>query len=379
MKAGTTLLLCCIAFCLATPLSAQKLELTPYGFVKGDAIYVTSGVQSFGHTGIAAPQLATGIDTAALGFTAQHTRFGLKGSTGDDIKVGGLIELDFFTNLIETNLRPRMRLAYAWMSTGNFELRVGQQWDLFSPNNPTTNNTNGNLWFGGNMGFRRGQIQMAYSMPMDDFTPKLQLALCEGASDPMVADNWSGMPMLQGRLSATFMKNYVVGAYFANANFTPNPADSDMDYSTSGFGLDFKLPLHEMLELSGEFNTGTNLLNANLFTIASMGSKDIDRKSTAFWLNATSKVSDMLHVVVGFGMDNNDTDDEHVRSGHVLSNTVIYGNLIFPISGAFSLAFEAMSITTEYKDGIVLAAGPPNAGDEKRSSLIINLSGRVNF
>ena len=37
---------------------------------------------------------------------------------------------------------------------------VGQTWDLISPLNPTSLNTNGNYWFGGNAGFRRPQFQV---------------------------------------------------------------------------------------------------------------------------------------------------------------------------------------------------------------------------
>jgi hypothetical protein len=379
MRTRAILPMCFLAFALATSLNAQKLELTPYGFVKGEATYVSSGVLSFSKADIAAPQLATGVDTSSLGYTAQHTRLGLKGSVGDDIKVGGLIEMDFFTNAMESNVRPRMRLGYAWMSTGNFEIRLGQQWDLFSPNNPATNQTNANMWFGGNLGFRRGQIQLAYAMPMEDFTPKLQLALCEGAADPMIWDNWSGIPMLQGRLSATFMKKFVVGAYFANTTFSPIPDSSDLNYSTSGFGVDFTLPLDEKFTLWGEFSTGTNLLNSNLFSIAGMGNKEVERKSTAFWINAQSKLSDMLHIVAGLGMDQNNTDEKFLGSGDVISNMVVYGNLTFPFPGGFALIFEVMNITTEYKDGIVRYSGGRSAGEEKRSALVLNLSGRVTF
>ncbi len=379
MKPGNVLQFCILLICLSTTLSAQKLNLTPYGFVKGDAIYATSGVLSFGKADIAAPQLATGVDTASVGFTGQHTRLGLKGSVGDDIKVGGLIEMDFFTNAMESNVRPRMRLGYAWMTTGNFELRIGQQWDLFSPNNPTTNNTNGNMWYGGNLGFRRGQLQLAYSMPLESITPKLQLALCEGAADPMMEDNVSGMPMLQGRLSVTFMKNYVIGAYFANTTFSPKPDSSDLDYSATGFGVDFTLPFDDMLTLSGEFSTGTNLINTNLFTIAGRGNKDVEHKTTAMWINAMSKLSDAVHVVVGFGMDQNNTDEESLKPGDVIGNTVIYGDLIFSIHGGFSLALEVLSINTEYQDGIVFYGSGGSAGDEKRSALVFNLSGKVTF
>jgi hypothetical protein len=171
----------------------------------------------------------------------------------------------------------------------------------------------------------------------------------------------------------------VVGAYFANTTFSPRPDSSDLNYSTSGFGVDFTLPLDEKFTLWGEFSTGTNLLNSNLFSIAGMGNKEVERKSTAFWINAQSKLSDMLHIVAGFGMDQNNTDEKFLGSGDVISNMVVYGNLTFPFPGGFALIFEVMNITTEYKDGIVHYSIGRSAGEEKRSALVLNLSGRVTF
>jgi len=75
------------------------------------------------------------------------------------------LKIDFFSALgFDTNVNPRLRLAYASLAVNNFEFRFGQQWDLFSPLNPNTVNVNANLWYGGNLGFRRGQIQIGYKI-----------------------------------------------------------------------------------------------------------------------------------------------------------------------------------------------------------------------
>jgi hypothetical protein len=139
----------------------KKLELKPYGFIKGEMIYASDGVYSWGakaNNYISSAQFASGKEVSALGFTAQHTRFGLKGTVGEEIKAGGVIELDFYGGAFDANVKPRIRLAYASVIKGGFEARVGQQWDIFSPLNANTSNTNGNMWFAGNKGFRRGQF-----------------------------------------------------------------------------------------------------------------------------------------------------------------------------------------------------------------------------
>jgi hypothetical protein len=349
-------------------------------------VYATKGVLSFNNANLSAPQLASGVDNAALGFTAQHTRFGLTGSVGEDVKVGGNIELDFYGGRFDANINPRLRLAYAWIKKSSLELRFGQQWDLFSPNNAMTNNTNGNMWYAGNMGFRRAQIQLYYQMPMEGLNPMLQLSIGEStkeaaetslkynpadstyklqSSAQLGADNLSGMPMIQGRLSARLMDKHVIGAYFVYASYDPDPDVDDDEYNTTGFGADFNLAFSKMLALKGEVNMGTNLNNCNLFTVVGNGDADLDAKSLGLWANAIVKPSDNLNAVLGFGIDKNQTDD--LAAGKIEQNMVVYGDLIFPFEHGFSIAVELQNITTKYKD------------DNDYSVLIFNVSGSVTF
>ena len=366
MKAKLTIIL---GLLLNVCLLAQGFELKPYGFVKGDAVYSSKGVLSFGNPNLSSPQLANGVDESAIGFTAKHTRFGLKGFTGSDIKVGGVIELDFFsTGGFDPNVNPRIRLAYASVTWDNLELRFGQQWDIFSPLNATTNNTNGNLWFGGNLGFRRGSIQMHYKIPAEGFQPMIQLALAEAVRETGTGignDNKAMLPMVQGRFSAKFLENKTVGIYFVYSKFTPKPDTSSFDYTSSGFGIDFTLPFHKFFEVHGELNLGTNLNNSDLFTIAGKGKNGDDRKNLSLWTNITSKLSDQFNFVLGIGMDKNQTDN--IAIGAVEQNFVIYGDFIFPITKEFSISLELGNISTSVK------------GFSDRTALIGIFSGKINF
>lgn len=345
-----TILVLFLSLMLVPTLFAQ-IELKHYGFLKGDMVYTTKSVASFSAENLSASQLATGIDNPALGFTAQHSRFGLKGTAGDDIKVGGVLELDFFWGGFDANARPRIRLAYASMTKGNMELRFGQQWDLFSPVNASTNNTNGNMWYAGNHGFRRAQIQFHYKMPMENMTPVLQLSIGEAAKEAsgLGDDNKAAFPMIQGRLCSKFMNKHTIGLYFVYAKFDPNPDLDDDEYNTSGFGVDFDLPFSSMLALKGEVNMGTNLNNANLFSIAGSGMADVERKNLGFWFNAISKPSTSVNFVLGYGMDSNKTDD--LAAGATESNSSIYGDIIFPFGNGFSIVLEAQTISTKIKGG----------------------------
>ena len=359
-----------IILLIAATTMAGTPTLKPYGFVKGDMVYATKGVYSWGNPNnsyLSAAQFASGVDHAAIGFTGQHTRFGLKGTAGEEIKVGGRIELDFYYGAFDANARPRIRLAYASLAKGNVELRFGQQWDIFSPNNAATNNTNGNMWYAGNCGFRRGQIQLLYKLPVEKIAPLLQLSVGEATKEGsgLGADNKSGMPMIQGRFSAKLMGKYTLGLYFATAKFSPDPDNTDLDFSMSGFGVDFNLPVSPALALKGEFNTGTNLNNANLFTAVGSGSKDNEKKSMGLWFNAIAKPSSVVNFVLGYGMDKNQSDD--IADGAIDQNTAIYGDVIFPMGNGFSIAIEVENISTKIKGG------------DTNSALVFDIAGKVAF
>lgn len=375
----------------------KKLQLTPYGFIKGDMFYATDGVYSWGNPSnnyITTPQFASGVEESAISFTAQHTRLGLKGVTGEKVKVGGLVEIDFYNGPSDANLKPRIRLGYASIAKGGFEARVGQQWDLFSANNANTVNTNGNLWFAGNMGFRRAQIQLSYTTTTDFVDPMIQVSFGEGAREEagLGKDNLSGSPMIQARLSGKFSKKYIVGISFANTSFkelkgTTMGTDilaEDFTFNTTGIGVDFNLPFDKYFSLLGEFNTGTNLNNSNLFsaagnyyyTLDAAGKPtEYDRKSTGFWLNATSNVTDWMTIVIGYGMDNNSSDDFKVNA--VEKNSMIYGDFIFPLKHGFSVALEVQNLATTVVTGVDASNKITSSQDNKAT--VIGLSGRVTF
>lgn len=370
MKNVLLLCLCLLFFLLPIMTHAGEIDLKPYGFIKGDMVYATKGVYSWGDPAnnyLSAPHFASGVEHAASGFTVQHTRFGLKGSAGDKIKISGVLELDFYNGAFDSNAKPRMRLAYMSMVTGQFEFRFGQQWDIFSPINATTTNTSGNLWYAGNKGGRRTQIQGWFRSGKNNISPILQLSIGEAAKETsgLGEDNLSNLPMLQGRLSAQLLDRHTLGVFAAYAKFSPNPNDSNEDYFMKGFGVDIFIKFNSKLILKGEFNTGTNLRNANLFSAVGSGSKNNERKSTGLWFNILAYPSGLINLVAGFGMDKSQSDV--ISDREIKQNTSYYGDFIFPIVHGFSLTLELQNISTQVQNG------------ETNSAFILNFSGRVDF
>jgi hypothetical protein len=366
-----------LGFAVSTPAMGGGLELKPYGFVKGDMVYASQTVVGFGAPGLRSAQIVPmeddDIDSATLGFTAMHTRVGLSGTTGTDIVVGGKVEVDYFTSSsFITNLGLRMRQAYASFAKDNIEVRVGQQWDIFSPLNASTVNTNGNMWFAGNVGFRRAMVQGIYKGEQ----VKVQAALCEGsvAGGSMMHDNNTVMPMFQGRVSGKFDEKYAVGGYFVYATFDPDQNTDDDDYNVTGFGADFAAKLSPKMSVKGEVNMGTNLANANLFTVAGAGMHDCDHKSMGFWANLCGKPSDKFNFVLGGGIDMNTSDDEDMSPMDVEQNMVLYGDAIFPMGHGFSFCVEVASITTSFKEDDV-----NDITYDDESAFVIDFAGKVAF
>jgi hypothetical protein len=345
----------------------MKPELKPYGFVKGDMYYAIGGVQSWKQSAITCASSATGLDTTATSFTAQHSRFGLKGSGAiGNVTMGGVVELDFFVIASNANANPRMRLAYAWCKpVKGLEIRAGQQWDLFSPLNPTTNNTNANLWYNGNYGFRRTQLTLQYGLNLGSVTPMLQVSGGEATKETsdLGIDNLSGIPMIQGRLSLAFLEKMQIGVATAYATY-----GVDRDYATNGVSVDLNLPFHDLFSLKGEYAYGNNLDNANLFTIGGSGDANNDISTSGFWVQAMSKPASFFNIVAGFADEMVLDLDEDDDAGKKESNMTFYGDLIFPIGKYFSLSAEYQLLRTAMV-GI----------DDANIAHIIDIAGKVVF
>lgn len=369
----------------------KKLDLKFYGFIKGDMVYSTAGVNSFGAATLGAPQVANGDEQSAIGFTAQHTRLGLKSTVGEEYKVGGVIEIDFFGNAFDANTKPRLRLGYASLQKGGLEVRMGQQWDLFSANNATTNNTNGNMWFAGNYGFRRAQLQLSYKLDVENIFPMFQLSLGEGSREDtgLGKDNLSGIPMIQARVSGKIMNKFTVGVSYVNAQFLEKGTILLQDYyfkfKTSGFGVDINLPIHQYLTLVGEFNTGTNLNNSNLFSVGGNHTFAVnplngdvtqyDKKSQGFWLNASSKLTDWLTLTLGYGMDQNKSERYTVNA--IEKNSVFYTNLTLPIKHGFAFMLEYQNISTTQITGVDGNGAITDSKGNKAN--VLGVAARVSF
>lgn len=364
MRKVVALLLVCGVAGIAV---ADKPQLKPYGFIKGDMYYASDPVVSYGKPSLTCVSRATDEATGGEGiaFTAQHSRFGLKGSADvGEVNIGGRLELDFWVIAANANAKPRMRLAYAWCKPlEGLDIRIGQQWDIFSPLNPTTNNTNANLWYNGNYGFRRPMFQLRYGLDLGAVTPGLQVSVGEatkekGAGDWIGLDNEAAFPMIQARIATGITDKFTLGVAGVHAAY-----GEDKDYTTSGVSVDASLPLHKLFALKGEFAYGENLNNGNIFTLGGSGDADTYVKNMGFWVNAISKPLDFLHVALGVAQETIlDPAPDAIEK-----NVTFYGDLIVPVGKYFSFAAEYQYLKTTLEN------------ETDYSANVIDIAGKVSF
>lgn len=148
---------------VAAPPDAKPFEFVLSGFLKTDMLWNDSRVNS-----TSAPRFARAIGDSDGQFTStvQHSRFilDLFGPSIGEGRLRGYVEMDFFNFLGDndlnfSNAEPRIRQLWLAFDHPTWRVLLGETWDLFSPLNTATLNTNGNYWFGGNAGFRRPQLQ----------------------------------------------------------------------------------------------------------------------------------------------------------------------------------------------------------------------------
>ena len=336
----------------------SHIEVRPYGFIKADFYLATDGVVSWGTPALTSVSGASGLDSTAIGFTAQHSRFGLdlRAKVGG-IPVGGVAEIDFWVIASNFNAMPRMRQAYLRIRPiDRLSVDIGQRWDIFSPLNPVTNNTNANLWMNGNYGFRRPQVAIRYVLDRGELVPVFELSVGEAGKEDQTRlvvdepprintdrflgrDNLSMVPLFEGRVGLLFFEDFTAGLGALTTAY-----GNEQDFFTWGLGLDAQLPFHRLASLMGEFVIGTNLDNADLFTIGGNGSADNDVRTYGFWLNLISRPFEHFHGVLGLAR-------ERVYSGAIPgrpeTNTTFYTTILFPLGDHVTFAAEYQFFSTD--------------------------------
>ncbi len=330
-----------------TFLKNDNHELSIYGFVKLDATYQSDPTNS-----LVAPRFATVGNDSATNLTAMHSRFGLKWkgpALENGYQAGAVLEFDLFDPTSNNQMEFRDRLAAFTLSRDKTTWLFGQHWDVFSPLNPTTLMTNGNLWQTGNLGFRRAQVR--YTRTGD------VLEWAVSANDPSTSGTApnTDAPIIEGRVGFELgrAKIGISGALGDDETTIPGQ-EKDIE----GISVDWLIRLDDNLILKGEAADGENL--AVFISRSSVNTTTRDEQDvTTFWTELVYSGTN-YNWWVGVGIE--DVDDVPVGANE--DTQVIFGAFQWKLKGAVlagSPVLLGVEVATFETD---LAGGRDNDADQ---------------
>lgn len=366
--------LCGLCALPAAAAPTDNLTFGVGGFVKADALFIGGAVNSTD-----APRWAVDEDTAnddTFTGTVQHSRLWLSldhDKVNETGKLKAYVEADLFNlddipdNSKYNNNQMRVRQLWVAYDEQMWSLRVGQAWDVFSPLNPTSMNTNGNLWFGGNAGFRRPQVRFTAGQEdaqgahlLGEVSLNANLAMTGGEE----SGQNSGWPVAEGRVSLVLptqedrdMTVGVFGLWGQEEIDAAVPGGADVDQW--GFGFDFDLDIQEWLQLKGEFHWGENL--DTYLTGGGVDTADGDELgSYGGWAQVILKLAPEMALSGYFGFEDiDDVDDPATFGSHVTENLVLGGQFRYDFFEVCTAGVELTHYDTDFQ----------NAGSEKATAI----------
>lgn len=349
-----------------------SFDIDWYGSVKLDASY-DQDLTSHGNY-VMWVQSQEGVDNdEQFNMTHKETRFGIvtTGKGYHNAIVGGKLEFDMYGgDATENQALLLLRHAYFTVESGQFGFLAGQTEDLFSPLLPSTLNY-GVLWNSGNLGYRRPQVRLSYTIEPsdqtnvllaggafrtigDDLTPTLSLAADAAGEESDESDDGTdaGIPSFQGLLelnhnfpSGATLRMGVSGLYGQlKAEGTLGTSETYKSQAVVGH---VEVVVSPNFGFSGEYFTGSNLAN---YLGGIDNGNTLDGVATkggwgSVWTNLTNKVK----LTAGGGLD--DPDDADISSGSRSKNQSYFGSLQFTPIPLFTIGAEVSQWKTWYKDG----------------------------
>lgn len=345
----------------AKPVSRSGLDLDFYGFVKLDAAYDSQRTVNGNLALYVLPESGNGDDDA-FSLTARQTRLGatLSAQPIDGWKASGTAEIDFYGGGSENAANPRTRLAFAKVSSADWELLAGQDydtWQVVLPNvvNFSAYGAQGALWS------RRPQVRLTRHITMasgDKLSLAVGIARTLGASDIDGGgdglDGGSDAPMPTFQWNALYTSKWQHGtakfAFGGHYGFEEVEASATLraeEFNTALAMLSFVIPVSQQWKLLGSIWSGENLgtwlggigQNLNL-------SRNTEIAATGGWIQAQFTPSKDLNLGVSIGLD--DPDDGDLNPGMRSKNETLSLNLHWQWLPATTLAFEYQYLKTRY-------------------------------
>lgn len=337
-----------------------KFPVELYGFVAAQFMWGTAETQLYGGINSYAASSrvtnkATIVDAsdAWFGATPQNSRLGLFWSGTElekNLSIGGKFEVDFVNILNSTTYgtspMPRIRLLYLDLYGSKWSLVAGQHWDIFSPLNTRSLSLGNNVWFQGNMGFRRPQLRFTYKF-LDGDVNKLKVAVSAdhpANTDDMINNGGIDTAYPYGEMLVEYNRKMKYGDLVIAGSTVVggNRAAGNKTRKTYGLCGSLAIPLHKFFQIDGEIHWGQNL--GNLLTYAGTTT---DARDVAGWAQVSSRWFEKFETNVGFGIDN--AQRSKIATGSVNKNQIYFGNFKYYPVKPFYFGIEYEYLRTGYR------------------------------
>ena len=399
-----------IFFILATPrLNAEESEksesLKIYGFAKADYKYATGATTFFGTEGVRKPNFAkrateSDDNSPRSAFQANQSRIGVNVEIGK--KASAIIETDFDNNpgVDNTAVGDYLRLRQANLTykfTPSFEMFAGKKWDLFSPLVPKTYSVTSILYGVGNVGWLRDQAGVHFRKKTGDSTYfGIQVAVGNVGKDGSIGPNntvvHNKSPL--GIMQIYYKKSMKFELYLSGIGGKVLYKSADLESSNSladplqdinsqnpnentllmpakvrafagGVSIGILYKFGDKLELTGEFQKGTNLGDLYALGISKMTAKTEAERldDTVLGIIDTPELNYIRNNMLW-----TDYQSTHETSGWICfglkPNATINFNLFFGAS-----KIDNPEYLSSAKGDLTLSGGASYPGDVKQSHL----------
>jgi hypothetical protein len=354
------------------PEPAPAATLTPYGFLRMDAIFDDSRMSNpqFPFWVLEEPDGAE--DDSDISLHPRLTRVGVNlepETVSDDATVSGKIEIDFQNGGSESRQLIRMRHAYLTVQRKRIEFLAGQTSDLISPLYPAANN-DGSMWNAGNTGDRRPQVRFTGRRKVGDGTFRAGWAI--GMPNAVNSQDLDGNGQLDGQDAAqpAFQAlleldlpavQFGVWGHLAKDEVGADSTFTEEEtFDVQLLGGHVKVPLGKRAWVQGEAFAGKNATDvragigqginvATMEEIATMGG----------WAELGVKATDKWTITAGASLDQPDEDD--LSDGMRERNFAIYLVQHFTPMDRVKVGLEFLHWETDYKAGDTADANRVNS------------------
>ena len=337
----------------------SNVQVTPYGYLKFDAIHDSSRT-AFGDVGAwVMPETVTGGGERELTFSAREARLGLNLVAPETrgIKTTGRLEMDFYEELATPNkYSPRLRLAYVDLAWENgWSLRFGQDWDTYNSFHPDMVDASA-LAFQGHLYNRHPQARVTKDVKLgENTTLTAKFAVQYGrnnegysTTNPQSYEaaastpNFHGSFVLKPRLLTDKQSIFSISGAYGREKF------NTVDYESWLIHGGVQLPLSQRVTLQGIAWTGANL--DNYFGGISQGINTVigtEVSTRGGWGQLIYTPTKNTKTSVGYGVE--DPDDEDLSGGDARIRTDrLFANFFYNATDRVTFGVEYAFMRTDY-------------------------------